>query len=132
MSEQETVERMRRGYEAFANADLDKLGELFSPDIVWHSGGNNPLTGDYKGVDEVFGMFGKLFEMTGGSMHQDVHDLLASDKHGVAITHVKASRPDGRTMDMDQVAVFHMDDQKRVSEGWIVPADQAAADAFFA
>ena len=126
----ENVERMRRGYEAFGKGDLDTLRELFSPDIVWHAGGNNSLTGDYKGIDEVFGMFGKLFEMTGGTMNQQVHDLLASDDHGVAITHVTASRDDGRTMDVDQVAVFHMDDQSRVSEAWIVPADAQAADAF--
>ena len=128
----ENVERMRRGYDAFAKADLDTLRELFSPDIVWHSGGNNPLTGDYKGIDEVFGYFGKIFEATGGEMQQEVHDLLANDEHGVAITHVRASRPDGRTMDMNQIAVFHQDDQHRVTEAWIVPEDARAADAFFA
>lgn len=128
----ENVDRMRRGYEAFGKGDLDALRELFSPDIVWHSGGNNPLTGDYKGIDEVFGLFGKLFEMTGGDMQQEVHDLLANDEHGVAITHIKASRPDGRTMDMNQIAVFHQDAQNRVTEAWILPEDAQAADAFFA
>ena len=124
------IDRMRRGYEAFGKGDLDTLRGLFSPDIVWHAGGDNAISGDYKGIDDVFAMFLKLFEMTEGTMKQDVHDLLASDAHGVAITHVTASRPDGRTMSMNQVAVFHMDDQNRVSEAWIVPTDQTAADAF--
>ena len=128
----ENVERMRRGYDAFAKGDLDTLRELFSPDIVWHSGGNNPLTGDYKGIDEVFGYFGKIFEATGGDMQTEVHDLLANDEHGVAITHVRASRPDGRTMDMNQIGVFHQNDQNLVTEAWIVPEDAQAADAFFA
>ncbi len=128
----ETINRMRRGYEAFGNADLDTLRELFSPDIVWHSGGNNALTGDYRGIDEVFGLFGKVFEMTGGTMQQRVHDLLASDEHGVAITSVTAQRSDGRSLDMNQVAVYHMDDHMRVTEAWLIPADAAAADAFFA
>ena len=128
----ENVDRMRRGYEAFGKGDLDTLRELFSPDIVWHTGGHNPLTGDYKGIDEVFGLFGKLFEMTNGDMKQDVHDLLANDEHGVALTHIRASRPDGRTMDMNQVAVFHHDANNRVTEAWILPEDTTAADAFFA
>ena len=128
----ENIERMRRGYDAFAKGDLDTLRDLFSPDIVWHSGGNNPLTGDYKGIDEVFGYFGKIFEATNGDMQTEVHDLLANDEHGVAITHVRASRPDGRTMDMNQIGVFHQDDQNRVTEAWILPEDTQAADAFFA
>lgn len=128
----EKIELMRRGYEAFGNGDLDTLRELFSPDIVWHTGGNNPLSGDYKGIDEVFGYFGRLFEVTGGDVHQDVHDLLASDEHSVAITHVRASRPDGRTMDMNQIGVYHVDANNRVTEAWILPENAAAADEFFA
>lgn len=130
MANESNIDRIRRGYEAFGKGDLDTLRELFSPDIVWHAGGDNAISGDYKGIDEVFGMFMKLFEMTDGSMEQDVHDVLANDEHAVALTRLTASRPDGRTVDMNQAAVFHMDGQQRVSEAWIVPTDQAAADAF--
>ena len=42
------IDRMRQGFAAFSTGDLDALRELFSPDIVWHSGGDNALTGDYK------------------------------------------------------------------------------------
>ena len=122
---------MRRGYEAFANADLDGLREMFSPDIVWHAGGDNSISGDYKGIDEVFGLFGKMFEMTGGTIEQEIHDLLASDTHAVAITHVKASRPDGRMLDTNQVAIYHADDDNRVTEAWVVPEDAQQANAFF-
>jgi ketosteroid isomerase-like protein len=132
MSNDDKIERMRRGYEAFGKADLDGIRDLLAPDVVWHFGGDNPLTGDYKGIDEVFGLFGKMFEMTAGDMNQEVHDLLASDKHGVAITHLRASRPDGRTLDVNQVAIYHSDDQNRVSEAWLLPEDAAAANAFFA
>lgn len=127
----ENVERMQKGYDAFGKGDLDALRELFSADIVWHSGGNNALSGDYKGLDEVFGLFGKLFEMTEGTFQQEVHDLLASDKHAVAITRATAQRSDGRTLDTNQVAVFHMSPEGKVTEAWLVPADQQATDAFF-
>jgi len=127
----EKIERMRQGYEAFGKGDLEAIRALFAPDIVWHSGGDNALTGDYKGIDEVFGYFGKIFEMTAGDMQQEVHDLLASDDHAIGITHVRASRPDGRRMSINQVAIFHHDDQLRVTEAWLIPADAAAANEFF-
>jgi uncharacterized protein len=126
----ENVELMRKGYEAFEKGDLDTIREQFSPDIVWHSGGDNALTGDYKGIDEVFGLFAKLFEMTGGTFKQDVHDILANDVHAVVLSHATASRPDGRTLDGDQVAVFHVDGG-RATEVWIVPQDADKANAFF-
>lgn len=128
----DNVDRMRRGYEAFGKGDLDTLRELFSPDIVWHNGGNNPLTGDYKGVDEVFGMLGKLFEMTNGDMTIEVHDLLANDEHGVAIVRFRGARPDGRTIETNEVDVFHIDGNGRVAEVWLVPEDAEGTDAFFA
>lgn len=131
MAEHPNAELLRRGYEAFANGDLDTLREQFSPDIVWHSGGHNALTGDYKGIDEVFGLFGKLFEVTGGDMSQELHDALANDQHAVALSRLRAARPDGRKLDMNQVGVFHVTNGK-VTEAWTYPEDQQAADEFFA
>ena len=125
----DNVALMRKGYEAFAAGDLDAMRDLFSPDVVWHSGGDNALTGDYKGVDEVFGLFAKLFEMTGGTFKQEVHDILANDVHAVVLSRATASRPDGRTFDGNQVAVFHVD-SGRATEVWIVPQDAAASNAF--
>ena len=131
MGSDEKIERMRRGYEAFGKFDLDGIRDLLAPDVVWHVGGANSLTGDYKGIDEVFGLFGRMFEMTGGDLGQEVHDLLASEKHSVAITHLRASRPDGRTLDANQVAIYHSDDENRVTEAWLLPEDAAVMNAFF-
>jgi ketosteroid isomerase-like protein len=33
---QENVERIRRGYEAFARGDVDAVLELLHPDVDWH------------------------------------------------------------------------------------------------
>lgn len=50
---------LRKGYDAFSKGDLDTIkNEVFSPDVVFHVAGRNPLSGDYRGVDEVFGFFG--------------------------------------------------------------------------
>jgi ketosteroid isomerase-like protein len=34
---------IRQGYDAFSSGDMDTLGELFDPDIVWHAPGRSQL-----------------------------------------------------------------------------------------
>ncbi len=58
MTDHPNLEIARAGYEAFASGDLAAVSDLLSDDIVWHSGGNNILTGDYEGKEAVLGFFG--------------------------------------------------------------------------
>jgi ketosteroid isomerase-like protein len=121
--------RARAGYEAFATGDLAAVSDLFSDDIVWHSGGSNVLTGDYVGKDAVLGFFGLLVQETGGSFKNDIHDMLANDEHGVALVTVSATRG-GRALEFRIVHVFHMSDGK-MTEFWAFPEDQRAFDEFW-
>ena len=68
------------------------LNELFAEDLLWHVGGRNQLTKDYRGRDEVYGFFGRLLELTEGSFHLDLHAVFADDEHGVALVATSASR----------------------------------------
>ena len=129
MAEHPNVAQLRRGYEAFAKGDLDTLGELFDPGVVWHTLGHNPLSGDYKGQDEVFGFFGKVSELSGGTFQLDLHGVFADDEHGVVLVHARGER-DGKTLDMNEVHVFHFKDGK-TSEFWGFEEDQRAADEFW-
>lgn len=97
---------------------------------MWHVGGRNPLSGDYRGRDEVFGFFAKVAEHTGGTFKLDIHDVLANDTHGVALVKATGQR-EGKTLDDNQVNVFHIEDGK-VTEFWGHPGDAYAADEFFA
>jgi uncharacterized protein len=129
MAEHPNVARIREGYEAFGTGDLEKVGEFFDPNIVWHVGGQSSFAGDYKGQEEIFGLFGRAFEVTGGSMKIEVHDILANDKHGVALVTRMAER-EGRSLEMNEVHVFHFLDGK-VTEYWAFEEDQRRADEFF-
>ena len=122
--------RFRQGYENFGKGDLEAIRADFAPDCIWHSGGNNILTGDYQGMDAIFGLFGKVFTETGGTLKQEVHDVLANSTHGVALVHSSAER-NGKTLDGDVVHVVHYDDEGRITESWLVPVDAAAADDFW-
>jgi uncharacterized protein len=78
------------------------------------------------GREAVFGFFGKLIEVTEGSLHLDLHAVFADDEHGVALTIVTVSRG-GRSVTVDQAHVFHLRDGK-VVEYWDSSADQYAFD----
>jgi hypothetical protein len=128
MAEHPNIALLRRGYGAFASGDMETLRELIAPDVIWHSGGHNQLSGDYKGIDETLGLFARFFELTGGDQRQELHDLLANDEHGVVLLKQHIGRPDGRSYDGNDVHVFHISEGK-VTEFWLHPGDQAAADA---
>jgi ketosteroid isomerase-like protein len=129
MGNHENVGLLRRGYEAFAAGDMATIDTLFADDIVWHTTGAGPLSGDYKGKEAVFGFFGKLLESTGGQLEQDIHDVLANDEHGVVILTTRAKR-EGRSLDERGVHVFHLSAGK-VTEFWGLAENPAAGDAFF-
>ena len=120
---------VRKGYAAFATGDMQTLGELFAEDVVWNTPGNNPLAGTRKGQQEVFELFGKVAELTGGNFSLDIHDVLANDEHTVALVTAKGSR-EGKTIEDHQAHVFHIQDGK-VTEYWGHPTDQAAIDEFW-
>ncbi|MEX0666435.1 MAG: nuclear transport factor 2 family protein [Acidimicrobiia bacterium] len=120
---------IRDGYDAFSAGDMEKLGSLFKPDIVHSVPGNNQLTGDYKGIDEVLGLYGKLFEITGGNMSVDLKSVTV-DGDKVAAVHTNKAERDGKTLNSDTTLNFTIDGGKiaRIDE---VPSDQAAEDAFW-
>ena len=129
MDEHPNVELLRKGYEAYSAGDLETIDGLFDDEIVWHVAGRGPLSGDYHGKEEVFGFFGKIMELSGGTAKLDVHDIVANDEHGVVLLTSTASR-EGRDFSGTDVHVFHIRDGKTV-EFWDSPTDQYAVDEFW-
>jgi ketosteroid isomerase-like protein len=130
MPDHPNLDLMRRGYAAYTSGDLETIDRLFADDVVWHVSGRSPISGDYTGKEQVFGFFGKLQELSGGTSKVEVHDLLADDDHGVAIVTQSASR-DGRTYEGRVTHVLHLRDGK-VTEFWDAYVDQYASDEFWA
>jgi ketosteroid isomerase-like protein len=120
---------VRRGFAAFGTGDIATLRELLADDVIWHVGGRSPITGDYKGIDEVLGFFAQLAERAGGTFRVDVHDLLANDEHVVALVKGTAER-DGKTLNDNGAQVFHVQGGK-VTEEWFHAGDQYASDEFW-
>jgi uncharacterized protein len=98
---------LRRGYAAYDSGDMDTVQALFDDDIVWHAGGSNQLTGDYRGFQEIMGFFGKVMELSGGTFRGEVHDVLANDTHGVVLVTFHGKR-DGQTMALRSAGIWHL------------------------
>jgi hypothetical protein len=122
-------ELLRKGYDAFGRGDMRTIQSLFAEDIVWHFPGRGPLAGDYKGVGEVMAWLGRSVELTGGTLRLEIHDILANDEHGVALTRATAERGGKRLAD-DGVSVFHIREGKAV-EVWTHLGDLYASDDFW-
>jgi ketosteroid isomerase-like protein len=124
-------DRFREGYELFGKGDIETLRkDYLTDDIVWHSSGNNALTGDARGLDEVTQNFMKTFELSGGTFQTEIHDVLANDEHGVVIGVSRAQR-DGKDYDWKFTHVVHFRDGK-VAESWIMTDEPDKPDAVFA
>lgn len=128
MADHPNATLIRTGYDAFGKGDMDTIRELFSNEIAWHVSGDNPLAGDYNGVDEVFGFFGKLLEVFDEGFELQLHDAIGNDDHVVALLESTSGRK-GQTRTSQEVHIWHVRDGK-ATEFWSTSLDQAGDDAF--
>ena len=120
---------VRKAYEAFAAGDMETLRSLFDPGITWHVLGRSPLARTYQGIDEAFGLFGRIMQMTEGTFRAEVQDVLANDEHAVTLAHVHAHRDD-KTLESEEAHVVNVKDGL-ITEFWALPEDQYDVDEFF-
>ena len=105
------------------------VGDVFADDITWHIPGRSALAGDYKSKEQVFGLLGKIMELSEGTFQIEIHDLFANDEHGVVLVKSKGQRA-GKTLENNEVHVWHLRGGK-ASEFWGHAGDQYAVDEFW-
>ena len=121
---------VRAASAAFGRGDLSTLRNQFmADDIVWHIAGTGPLAGDYAGVAQVMGVLGKIAELSGGTVQPELHDVLVSSDHTVALTTIRAQRA-GKQLQLNVVHVIHSANGK-ATEVWTSSSDPAAAAEFW-
>ena len=121
---------VRQGYKAFGEGDMDTLRSLFAPDAVHVATGNNPLSGEYKGVDAILGYYGKLFELSDGTFTAELENVKVDGDDTVVATHRDKGQRGGKTLDQDETLTFTISGGKftRLVENH---SDQASYDAFW-
>lgn len=124
-----TAELVRAGYEMFSTGDLAGLSELIADDVVWNIAGTHPMAGTTRGRDEVFGLFARMAQETGGSLRFEIQDVCVSGDRSSTIVEASATR-NGRTATTQEVHVARYVDGKLV-EFTSYPADPAAEAALW-
>lgn len=124
------AELIRRGYDAFARQDIPTVLGILHPDITWHVPGRSPISGDYKGHDQVLGFFTEVAQRSAGTFHIGITDVLASGERVVVLCTGSAER-DGRSVSTAQVHVWRIDGERAV-DFCEYQGDQQAEDEFWA
>ena len=121
---------VRKGYKAFGEGDMETLASLYAPDAVHVATGNNPLSGEYQGVDAILGYYGKLFELSDGTFTAELESLKVEGDDTVVATHRDKGQRGGKTLDQPEDLTFTISGGKftRLVEDH---SDQAAYDAFW-
>src|SRR5215831_7265861 len=111
------IEMARKGYQAFNEQHLEDAMDTIADDVVWHAGGENPISGEYQGKQAVMDFFMKFGQLTEGTYEADIHDILATADHTVVIGTSTATRH-GRTHTSRFVDVIHPDKDGKAKEFW--------------
>jgi ketosteroid isomerase-like protein len=122
------VETLRRIDQAQVAGDLETVLSQYTDDVLGHVGGDNQLSGDYRGLEQLQAMVGRFMEASGEYSFEN-HAYLADDEHGIVLQR-GTMRRGGQTFSTNEVFVVHFRDGK-ISEFWYQPWDQAGVDAWF-
>jgi len=124
-------ELLHEAFAAFQRGDLAALqSKYFAADIRYHVAGRSSISGDYQGIDEVFAFFGRLFELSAGTLRLELNDTVANDRLAVARFAVHAER-EGRLFAGNEVLISNLSPDGKVTEVWTQPVDQYASDEFW-
>ena len=104
----ENAEIVRRGYQAFNEADIKTLNELFDDNASWHTPGRSSIAGDRKGREAVFAQFGRYGQETGGTFKAELRHVLADDDGRVVGIHHNSAEREGKRLDTDCCIVFEL------------------------
>ena len=98
MEEHPNATLIRNLFAAFRNADLPAIEQVVPDNAVWHfPGRHGKLAGDHDGREAILRFLLNVGELTGGTFHLDLVDVIANDRHAIALFEGHGER-NGRTL----------------------------------
>lgn len=117
MNEQENVQLVRQGYDAFKKGDMAGLLSLFADDIAWtlDKVEQVPFSGQRRGKDQVMEFF-KLLDENMHPLQFEPQQFIAQDDKVVALGHaVWSVKSTDRRLESDWAHVFSVQNGKITS-----------------
>ena len=126
LSLDQKIQVVRDAFAAFNRGDLKALSDTWSDDFTWHARGS-VFGGDFKGKEAALAAIAR-YPQTLEDITLDFHDIVANDKHVVAMVNSSFKRG-GKTYEDQIVYIFHINDQAKATEGWIIADTELAKKA---
>ena len=120
---------IERAYDAFARGDVPNVMAALDDDILWHVPGRGPISGDFRGHEQVLGFFGRFMELSGGTFRIEVDEVLAKGDRVIALVTESAQRL-GRSWSSPQVHAWTVRNGK-ATVFWQFQGDQQSEDEFW-
>lgn len=131
MAEHPNAARVRDALDAYNRGDFEAMRSYLADDVVWHVGGDHPLSGDYRGTDAVVGYCAKALELTGGTLRGEPLEILVDARHAGVFNRITGER-DGAKLDTVLAQAITFDDDGRWTEYWALADNQDEVDDFWA
>lgn len=115
---------------SLAKGDFKTAFETISDDIVWHMGGNSPLSGAVKGKKKLQERLDEFMKRSNGTFRV-VTNWYASNDCFVASSVVSlAEKTDSEKLAMEGVDIFRIEDGK-IQEVWTFAKEQELEDKYW-
>ena len=124
------AEIVRRGYQAFNEADLETLTNIFAERATWTTPGRSSAAGVARGRDAVFAQFGRYGGETEGTFRAALSAVFEAEDGRVVGLHHNTGMRNGKQLDTDCCILFEFEDG-RVTSGVEHFLDQHNWDDFW-
>jgi len=114
---------------AMASGDVAAGTTYFAPDVTYSVPGNNLLSGEFHGPEQVMEYFGKLMQLTGGT-YRITHMQWLVNGDQVLLATVNQATIGNRSLTWDEGILFEFKNGKK-QRIVLFQADQDAVDAFY-
>jgi ketosteroid isomerase-like protein len=108
------TELLEKLYSDFAKGDLVAVLAACPDQITFQIPGKSKLSGKYDKKTFATGFVSKLMELSGGTFKMEVHDILASDRHAVALVSDSVVK-DGKSSELRIAHVWRFENGKPVA-----------------
>ena len=101
-------------YADFAKGDLTAVLAACADNVTFQVPGKSRLAGKYTKETFASEFVPKLMDLSGGTLKTEIHDVLASDRHGLVLTTESLTRG-GQKVEFRTVHVWRIENGKPVA-----------------
>ena len=112
MTVEQNLQTVRRAYAAFGSGDMDAMMALLTDDAVHIVPGSSLVSGAHKGKEAILGLYGKLFELSGGTFAVQLNSVLSDGGDRALSVHTSTTEKDGETVTQTEALLISFVDGK--------------------